>query len=244
MTEEDEAFLISTKPAHKRVRVVQLLIIGLVGLLVGWLGNFFVGSSCHFASVQVTVGQYNDIFDLHFGLWKYSPPDSALSGYSYCYPYTGYHNQDSPIVARTTNLLALFAGTYSLVVLWWYLITGRAVQQYWRWAVACAFLASLLQLFTLFFFLGHMCQSTDCSIGPASILTIVTAVAWAIMGWELKYNMPDMSAGSEHVRAKDDESVVTKLEMADLQGASQEYIERAFGTTQRSSSGYRPPELT
>jgi hypothetical protein len=93
---EDEAFLMNTGLAHKRVRVVQLLIIGLVGILLAWMGNFFVSSSCYFASVPVAVGQYGDLFPLHFGLWNYSPVDSALSGYKYCSPYSVYNQSDAP----------------------------------------------------------------------------------------------------------------------------------------------------
>lgn len=44
--------------------MTQLLIVGMVGILVGWLGNAVVGTSCHFASV----GQS----ELPFGLYKYT----------------------------------------------------------------------------------------------------------------------------------------------------------------------------
>ena len=70
--------------AHKRVQVAQLLIAGIVGILMGWLGNAVVGTSCHFASVQVPVGRNAELFTLHFGLYKYSTVDSSLNGYVDC----------------------------------------------------------------------------------------------------------------------------------------------------------------
>jgi hypothetical protein len=78
---EDEEYLRDTGLAQRRVKVAQLLIAGILGILVGWLGNAVVGTSCHFASVQVQVGQSNDMFSLHFGLYKYSTVDSSLNGY-------------------------------------------------------------------------------------------------------------------------------------------------------------------
>jgi hypothetical protein len=73
-------------PAHQLVfpnrdvlPVAQLLILGMVGILVGWLGNAVVGTSCYFASVDVTVQQKEK--ELHFGLYKYSSADNGLNGY-------------------------------------------------------------------------------------------------------------------------------------------------------------------
>jgi len=77
---ETTMFLVDTSVAQKRVKVAQLLLAGLVGILIGWLGNAVVGTSCHFASVQVPVGQNGDYFALHFGLYKYSTVDSSLNG--------------------------------------------------------------------------------------------------------------------------------------------------------------------
>jgi hypothetical protein len=279
--DDDEGFIVRDAGvyAQKRVRVVQLLIVGLVGLLLGWLGNFFVGTSCHFAELNVQVGQYGDDFSLHFGLWKYSPADSALTGYKYCYPYNAgaaYYESEAPILARIANLLALLAGTYSLMVLWFYLITGRALRSCWRWAVWMGYLAGLLQFLTLVFFVGHLCQIRSCQWGPAASLALVTSVAWVVLGWELHYQAPPLyyhpntvsgrasphvgssggsgggfnhhdsrGHGSGGISPGDDgnadyrqgsnkdvvletETVVT-LEIADFQGASQEYIGRAFG---------------
>jgi hypothetical protein len=234
ISKQDEALFLNTGLANKRVRVVQLLIIGLVALLLGWLGNFFVGTSCNFASVDVYVGQNSEVFSLHFGLWKYSPVDSAFNGYNYCYPYGENHKTDAPIVPRISNLGALLVGTYSLIVLWWYLISGRVVERYWRWAERMAIIAGVLQLSTLFFFVGRLCRRSKCTFGPASVVALVTAVAWLGLAWELHYNMPVPDEKKEEPAP-----VVTNLEMADLQGASQEYYERFSPRGQ-----YQPPSIS
>jgi len=256
--DEQAAFLIHTGLAHKRVRVVQLLIIGLVGMLLGWLGNFFVSSSCHFASVPVTVGQNGDVFRLHFGLWNYSPVDSALDGYKYCYPYNqGQRTADAPVVARAINLAALLVGTYPLVVLWWYLISGKVHALFWKTAVYSALVAGALQFATpIFFFTGSLCRESTCSVGPAAALSAVTAVAWGVLGAELHYQCPvvdmsidpttdccsamDGSAGHGSSGSSAASTPVAHLEMADLAGASQEYLDR-FQRKQRNR--YRPPEF-
>ena len=254
---EDEAFLMNPGLAHKRVRVVQLLVIGLVGILLAWLGNFFVSSSCYFAAVPVAVGQNGDVFPLHFGLWNYSPADSALSGYKYCYPYGASHRTDAPILSRAFNLLALLAGTYSLVVLWCYLISGRVVPKFWKAAVYAAVGAGALQLLTpIVFFTGSLCRKSSCSAGPAAALSAVTAVTWVILGAELHYHCPVVGVSDIHDSCTADESLlpgsavsngsttpVAQLEMSDLAGASQEYLER-FHKKRTSRRRYRPPELT
>ena len=108
MSGDTKAILMNTGPAKRRVRVVQLLVVGIWGLFC-WLGNFFVTTSCHFATIHTSVGQYDSAFPLHYGLYKYSPVDSALAGYTYCYPY----EQASVwlILARALDALALVSGT-------------------------------------------------------------------------------------------------------------------------------------
>jgi len=190
---QDEAFLLNTGLAQKRVRVAQLLIIGLMGLLLGWLGNFLVGTSCHFGSSRVQVGANGNQLTLHFGLWKYSPVDSAVSGYNYCYPYQdngGSQAHQAPVVARAFNLAALLLGTYSQVVLWLYLIAGHAVYRHWVYAVYAAYAAGACQALTLLFFASTSCLSSGCTMGPGSAMAIVTAVSWIAFAFEMQYNRP------------------------------------------------------
>lgn len=60
--------------------VLHITCIGLIGLAFGFLGSFFVQSSCHFLTATVVVGGNAEQFDLHYGLWKYTPLSSAFEG--------------------------------------------------------------------------------------------------------------------------------------------------------------------
>lgn len=146
MHEDDhDAFILNTTLARKRVRVVQLLAVGLLGFLVGLLGSFFVQSTCHFGSADVAVGQNEQPFSLHYGMWKYSPIDSAFQGYPYCMKYDDEFTDDTPLLPRIAGLTALLCGAYSLTVLWVYLIFGRATQCTWNSAVWFCAIAGIAQ---------------------------------------------------------------------------------------------------
>ena len=232
--DEERYYIKNSATAQKRVRAVQLLLVGLLGLILGWLGNFFVGTSCHFVNVPVHAGgNYQGTFPLHFGLWKYSPADSAMSGYSYCYPYSGTHDNDVPLVSRISNIVALAFGTYSLVVLWWYLITGQANRTMWSVGVWTALLAAVAQMTTLYFFFDTLCQERECSWGPASFLAVGTAAAWIILGFELYYQAPLTDSKVANL---------DNLEMADLHSASMDYMDRFNpATTSKPEVSYTPP---
>jgi hypothetical protein len=101
-----------------------------------------------------------------------------------------------------------------------------------------AIFAGVMQLSTLFFFVGRLCRQSTCTFGPASIVALVTAVAWLILAWELAYNMPAVHE-SKKENAEGPDPVVANLEMADLQGASQEYYERFSPRGQ-----YQPPTIS
>lgn len=104
-----------------------------------------------------------------------------------------------------------------------------------------AIFAGVMQLSTLFFFVGRLCRKSTCTFGPASIVALVTAVAWLILAWELAYNMPAVSSSqSDDKKEEPDEPVVANLEMADLHGASQEYYER-FSSPRGQ---YQPPTIS
>lgn len=238
-TDDERLYLKNSGTAQKRIHAVQLLFIGLMGLLLGWLGNFFVGTSCHFVNVPIQAGGGNNgqqgNFALHFGLWKYSPADSAMSGYSYCFPYSGSHDNEVPLVSRIANIAALALGTYSLIVLWWYLILGKAHATFWAIGVWTALLAAAAQTTTLYFFFDTLCQERLCSWGPASYLAIATAVAWIIIGFELHYQAP---MATQHGKAN-----LENLEMADLHSASMDYMDRFTSITTKPEVSYTPPAL-
>ena len=155
-----------------------------------------------------------------------------MSGYSYCYPYSGSHDNDVPLVSRIANIVALVLGTYSLVVLWWYLVTGQANRTMWSIGVWTALLAAVAQMTTLFFFFDTLCQERSCSWGPASFLAIGTSVAWIILGFELYYQAPENKMAS-----------LDNLEMSDLHSASVDYMDRFKpATTTKPEVSYTPPE--
>ncbi|MGV2388345.1 MAG UNVERIFIED_CONTAM: hypothetical protein LVR29_08550 [Microcystis novacekii LVE1205-3] len=128
MTDAD-AMVMNATLAHKRVKVVQLLFFGLLGILLAFLGSFYVQSTCHFANSTVAVGASQEIFVLHYGLWKYTPIDSVFQGYSYCANYDDEYTNDTPVIPRIAGVGGIVSGTYALFVLWFYLITGRASVQ-------------------------------------------------------------------------------------------------------------------
>ncbi|CAB9509403.1 expressed unknown protein [Seminavis robusta] len=235
--DHESSFILSTALAKKRVRVVQLLLIGLVGLLLGLLGNFFVSTSCHFASVSITVGQNEQTFDFHFGLWKYSPIDSVFQGYPYCYKYDQNYAAEAPLVARAANITALLAGLISLSVLWLYLIFGTTNKRRWKWAVRMAIFAGLIQLGTLYFFLGTLCQEYSCQLGLGAYLSMFTSVVWFVLAMEMQYHMPVAiyaSSGGSGMAGpaalEEPHALVAQMEMTSCMGdVTREYVTRVTG---------------
>ncbi|GAX16443.1 hypothetical protein FisN_19Lh021 [Fistulifera solaris] len=184
-------------PAHQLVfpnrdvlPVAQLLILGMVGILVGWLGNAVVGTSCYFASVNVTVQQKEK--EMHFGLYKYSSADNGSNGYEYCVPYSGSYAKQAPFVARTMNVLAFFFGTMTLMVLWWTLVMGSSLVRpsLWMWSSRAAIMAGLCQLTTLSFYAEAICRQHTCHLGPASYLNGIVAVVWFGIAREMRLRSP------------------------------------------------------
>ena len=169
--------------ATKRVNVVQLLINGLIGLVGGLFGSIYVQACCHFVTVDVGI-------PLHFGLWQYSPMDSAFQGFTYCYRYDSDYTHDSPTFARLAGLTALLAGAFSMSVLWVYLMFGRTSSDLWKWAVRFLVVAASLQALTLSLFANDVCRRNSCSIGPGSIVSLVSTLSWALVAYEMKDNSP------------------------------------------------------
>jgi hypothetical protein len=228
--ENDDTFILNTALARKRVRVVQLLLVGLVGLLVAFLGGIYVQSSCHFVSAQVEVGQNAKVFSLHYGLWKYTPMDSVFQGYSYCYQYDDKYTNDAPMFPRWASCIALIGGAFSLSILWFYLIFGRAAQRVWRMAVLSAGLSGILQLCTLIFFIGDVCQRDVCTLGPAGILSVVASCVWFILAFEMHYNTP-MTAWvadlpTSQSNTEEPGTLVSNLEMTDFEDGAKAYVRR------------------
>lgn len=236
---ESSAYILSTALAKKRVRVVQLLLIGLVGLLLGLLGNFFVSTSCHFATVHIAVGQTNEKFEFHFGLWKYSPIDSVFEGYPYCNKYDQNYSNEAPLIPRVSNIAALVCGLIAIGILWLYLIFGSTDRTRWKFAVRIAILAGLIQLSTLYFFYGTICTVYDCDLGPGAYLSIWTAVVWFVLACEMHYHTPLASyatGGRGHDKSigamEEPTALVATMEMTVVDDVTREYITRVIGKTE------------
>ena len=192
--EEDVFFLQSQNTADIRQRPVQLLLLGLFALVV-WICTFCVQTSCQFASVLVPVGSSQNVLSLHYGLWKYSPADSALAGYTYCYPYT--HASHVPWVPRWANVLALCAGTFAVCFVWYQLLrpsktdtTGSPSHQHKRskyqsTAITSSLLASFGQSLTLFFFAGRLCHDWTCKVSTGSLVCVASSVGWILLAYGL-----------------------------------------------------------
>jgi hypothetical protein len=229
--QDEEKFIVHTALARKRVRVVQLLIVGLVALLVSFLGNLWIQSSCHFVSASVEVGERGQVFDLHYGLWKYSPIDSAFQGYAYCFQYDDEYTTDAPMFSRWFSVLALFGGSFSLAVLWIYLILGRGNTFTWNLAVYLAGMSGCLQVATLIILAGPVCQRDECSLGPAGILSIVASVVYFILAFEMHYNTPMTAWVTELELAtcpsnEQPGNLMANLEMTDFKHGAKAYVSR------------------
>jgi hypothetical protein len=233
-TQEEDGFIESTGIAKKRGRVVQLLTIALLSFLIAFLGGFWALSSCHFVSVAVQVDDVE--FNLRFGLWIYSPIDSAFQGYSYCNQYDGDFVADAPWFGRISSLIALAGGGFSLGVLWLYLVAGRCVQQIWTSAVFAAAISGVLQLSTLSIFAGPICSQEVCTLGPAGIASIVAGCFYFVLAFEMHYQNPlvlklDDSISGIPTREHPSQ-LMTNLEMTDFEYGAKAYVHRlTFGDT-------------
>jgi hypothetical protein len=218
---------------RKRVRVVQLLIVGLVGLLVAILGGIYVQASCHFVSAEVEVGRYSKVISLHYGLWRYAPKDGGA-----CYQYADSYqfasiNPSNPVFPRLTSCIALVGGAFSVSILWFYLIFGRATQRFWRMAVLSAGLSGILQLCTLIFFIQDVCQREHvCTLGRAGILSVVASCVWFILAFEMHYHtrtmawVANLSTSQSNPEEEPPGTLISNLEMTDFGDGAKDYARR------------------
>jgi hypothetical protein len=226
---QDEHYIFNTTLARKRVHVVQLLAVGLLALLVAFLGSFWVQSSCHFVSASVEVGENDQVFELHYGLWKYTPIDSAFRGYSYCYQYDDEYTGDAPMYSRWASCMALLGGAYSICVLWYYLIMGRGTRKMWMTASASAAVSGALQLCTLLIFAGPVCRRDECTLGPAGVLSVVASMVYFILAFEMYYNSPMVACMDEIPTSPTIEqpvNMMANLEMTDFEDGAKAYVRR------------------
>lgn len=199
---------------------------GLIGLAFGFLGSFYVQSSCHFITAAVVVGGKAEQFDLHYGMWKYTPLSSAFEGYSYCYKYDGRFTTDAPMVPRIAGLLALLMGVYALAVLWVYLVLGRTNCSHWTLAIYASSISGMFQALTMVFFAGSVCQRNRCSVGPGAAVSIVSTLTWFVLAFEMHYNAPIMMGREDDDDINSPDEIVSSLEMSDVKTGVSAFIQR------------------
>jgi hypothetical protein len=228
-TDEDVGILENTALARKRVRVVQLLGAGLTTFLISFMGGFWIQSSCHFVSKNVEVGEYNKVFSLHFGLWKYTPIESIFQGYAYCSAYDEDYVNDGPWFARLTSNLALIGGAFSLLVLWVYLVFGRFDHRVWKGAVLTAGLSGGLQLLTLSIFAGPVCAS-GCTLGPGGYVSLLASCFYLFLAHEMYYNAPLSTVADGLLTTtpnwEQPQNLMAELEMKDFKHGAKAYVRR------------------
>ena len=230
---------------------------GLLGIAFGFLGSFYVQSSCHFVTANVSVGDSGQRFDLYYGMWKYTPMGSVFQGYSYCYKYDDQFTDDTPIYARIVGLLALLTGALSLAILWVYLVLGRATQEYWTMAIYFSVAAGIFQALTLLFFVSSVCERNQCTIGPGAAVSIVSTITWFLLAFELHYNTP-IPPQLPATDSGDHDGIVASLEMSDVKHSMKAFLGRVNGpqrlptlnqfqrdreTKQSSLGSYAPPHF-
>jgi len=106
--------------------------------------------------------------------------------YKYCYPYEDL----GPLGGRIGNTLAMVSGTISLVIVWSYLICGTVISP-WKYTTYGGYGAAFFQLFSLVGLWEPPCRYTQCRPGPAAYLTVVVAVLWILLAWELQHHDPE-----------------------------------------------------
>lgn len=235
LDEDEHAYILNTALAKKRNRVVQLLLLGLVGIALGFFGSFYVLSSCHFLTKTASVGSDAQDFDLHYGLWKYSPIDSAFDGYSYCTAYDEEYTGSIPYVSRAGGVAALVFGALALLVLWYYLVSGRAKLAYWKWSVRFLVLAGFMQLATFWLFADDVCRDNSCSLGPGAIVSIIITIGWFCMAFEMHTNTPVSALMQELNPDGPGVNMVANLEMTDFENGAKSYFGRFVGKTETHS---------
>ena len=249
--QEEGGFVQSTMIAKKRGRIVQLLTIGLLSFLISFLGGILVLSSCYFVSASIQDQENAQEYNLHFGLWRYSPSASASQGYNYCTRYDGDFIAGAPWFGRLSGLVAILGGGFSFWVLCLYLVLGRSVKNTWNIAVYTAAVSGLLQLSTLSIFSGAVCKQQVCTLGPAGVISIVAGCFYFVLAFEMYYNTPlvNRSNSLPNVSCCDEpHQVVANLEMTDFENGAKAYIQRILNqshngetTKGRENSSYVPP---
>ncbi|KAL7469018.1 hypothetical protein ACHAXS_009259 [Conticribra weissflogii] len=176
---------ISTKFDQYRATAVVVL-----AILLGFLPSVFSQATCHFATGGVAVDGEGVEFDLHFGLWKYTPIENSFQGYNHCQPYSDQFYSSIPVFPRLCGLLGLTLGTIPLLVILNHLRLSNCNETFWNISIQMLVFGSACQLGTFIMFLYGVCQGFQCNIGPGANAAFVSALVWLIMAVEMKTNSP------------------------------------------------------
>lgn len=129
-------------------------------------------------------------FDLHYGLWKYTPVDSAFQGYSYCSNYDDQYITSSPVVPRIAGLAGLLFGTLPLITIWTYISFSVVSDACWTSSMWMLLLGCMCQAGTFLIFLLRSCRDNECGMGPGAWASVISTLAWLILAIEMKLNSP------------------------------------------------------
>lgn len=240
-SQEERRFIESTAVAKKRGHVVvKLLAIGLLAFLIAFLGGFLVLSSCHFVSVEMQVGENAEEYNIHFGLWKYSPVDSATQGYTYCSSYSGDVSSYVPWFGRICSLFALLGGGFSIGVLWLYLVFGVFMNHIWKVAVYTAAISGVMQASTLSILVSTICKEQVCTLGPAGMISIVAGSFYFVLACAMFLNSPldNLNVGRTNISSI--ENPDQNLEMTNFEYGTNDCANR-IGPTDSDGNSYFPP---
>lgn len=227
--EVNERYIRNTAYARKRVGVVQLLMAGLLGILACFFGSLGIISSCHFVSADVKVGETDQVYNLHYGIWKYTPIGSAFQGYTYCDSYDKEFTSAPPYISQGASIVALLAGSFANFVLWWYLISGQATRSSWYNAVRGAILSAMMHGTSLLIFVSPVCKDKECKLGPGGAMSLAASAASFILAFEMYYNSPITSWRDDVPECPSQEEpsrVIQSLEMAHIQESAMAYCKR------------------
>jgi len=195
IVDDDAIIQLTPQMARKRTKVFQLFVIGLAVLIFGFFCSVYALTSCNFTSTDVEFGDDDgeyDLLNLHYGLFKYSPLDSAYDGYPFCVSYFEHEFGEPPAIARFSGCISVLFGSIALSVLWYYLIT--CVTHYLAWEIASILfiLAAICQGLTFSFFKSEICSDEDhaCVLGPGAIASLLATIMWFVGACEMHLNIP------------------------------------------------------
>ena len=182
----------------------RLIKAGVAILLGGCISSYFAETTCHFASVEKSIGYYSEVFHLHAGMYEYTSLDSVFTGHAFCLPYDDYYSSTEPIIPQIAGKIAIACGSIAALVMWFYLIFMRSNRFFWSLGILSAALAAIAQLGTLYFFFDDVCAEEICRVGPGSFMAGVASLCYTLVSREMYRNCPVMQLRLEKTLIQDE----------------------------------------